>query len=204
MSKSCGHETSFDGMSKDYRRRLWLVIFLNASMFVIEMFSGFVAHSQALKADALDFFADALTYGMSLAVIGKPIKTRALVALIKGFSLLCLGLWVLISTFYQVLMQTLPTAPLMGSVAFVALCVNVLCVLILVPYREGDSNVRSVWLCSRNDAIANILVMFAALVVWKTASAWPDLIAATLMAGLFLFSSVSIIRQALKERASVD
>ncbi len=199
MGNCCGHDAKFDGASADFKRRLWAVIFLNASMFVVEMLAGHLAGSQALQADALDFFGDALTYGISLAVIGAPLKTRALAALAKGGSLALMGAWILGSTLYQVLMVDVPRAEIMGVVGFAALVVNVVSVLLLVRYKDGDANVRSVWLCSRNDAIGNVAVMFAALGVWGTTSGWPDLIVAAIMAGLFLSSATQILRQAWAE-----
>lgn len=200
MGACCGHSNSaFDGMSKDYRRRLWLVIALNAGMFAVEMVAGQAAGSKALQADALDFFGDAVTYGISLAVIGASLKTRALAALAKGGSLLLMGIWVAGSTLYEVLVLGVPQAAVMGSVGFLALAVNLASVFLLVRYKDGDANVRSVWLCSRNDAIGNVAVMLAALGVWGTATAWPDLIVAGLMASLFVSSAVQILSQAIGE-----
>jgi len=200
MGACCGHSNSaFDGMSKDYRRRLWLVIALNGGMFGVEMIAGQAAGSKALQADALDFFGDAVTYGISLAVIGASLRTRALAALAKGGSLLLMGIWVAATTLYQVFVLGVPQAAVMGSVGFLALAVNLASVLLLVRYKDGDANVRSVWLCSRNDAIGNVAVMLAALGVWGTASAWPDLIVAGLMASLFVSSAVQILTQAIRE-----
>ncbi|WP_346906944.1 cation transporter [uncultured Roseibium sp.] len=201
MGSCCGHDHSatFDGLSADYKRRLWLVIALNGGMFLVEMVAGQVAGSKALQADALDFFGDAVTYGMSLAVIGASLKVRSTAAVIKGLSLLLMGLWVGGSTAYQVLVFGMPEAGVMGAVGFLALLVNLSSVLLLVRYKDGDANVRSVWLCSRNDAIGNVAVMLAALGVWGTATAWPDLIVAGLMATLFLNSAVRILAQALRE-----
>jgi Co/Zn/Cd efflux system component len=186
-------------MSKDYRRRLWLVIALNGGMFIVEMIAGQAAGSKALQADALDFFGDAVTYGISLAVIGASLKTRALAAIAKGTSLFLMGVWVAATTLYQVFVLGVPQAAVMGSIGFLALAVNLASVLLLVRYKDGDANVRSVWLCSRNDAIGNVAVMLAAAGVWGTASAWPDLIVAGLMAALFVSSSVQILSQAIKE-----
>jgi Co/Zn/Cd efflux system component len=153
-----------------------------------------------LQADALDFAGDALTYGISLAVIGASLRARTTAALFKGVSLLLMGLWVLGSTVCRVFYVGVPTAEIMGAVGFLALLTNLASVFLLVRYKDGDANVRSVWLCSRNDAIGNVAVMFAALGVWGTASGWPDLIVATIMAGLFLSSAFQIVRQALVER----
>ncbi|MDG1861725.1 MAG: cation transporter [Yoonia sp.] len=200
MSASCGHHTSFDGVSADYKRRLWAVIAINTVMFGVEMTAGQVAQSQALQADALDFAADALTYGISLAVIGAAIKIRSTVAMAKGISLLLMGLWVFGTTLYRVIYIGVPEAGVMGAIGFLALLANLASVLILVKYKDGDANVRSVWLCSRNDAIGNIAVMIAAVGVWGMSTGWPDLIVAGIMAGLFLSSSVQIIGQARAEK----
>jgi Co/Zn/Cd efflux system component len=201
MGAGHGHDhDEFDGMSADYRRRLWAVIAINASMFLVEMTAGQLAGSQALKADALDFFGDALTYGISMAVIGAAVTTRANAALFKGISLLAMGLWVFGSTVWQVFTAGVPEAEVMGVVGFLALAANVASVVLLMRYKDGDANVRSVWLCSRNDAIGNVAVMIAALGVWGTATGWPDLIVAAIMASLFLSSSWQIIAQAMKEK----
>lgn len=203
MSASCcGHGTTFEGLSADYKRRLWLVIAINAAMFAVEMGAGALAGSQALQADALDFLGDALTYGISLAVIGAALPVRAWAAFAKGASLTLMGLWVFGSTAYHVLVLDLPRAEVMGAVGFLALAANVASVLLLMRYKDGDSNVRSVWLCSRNDAIGNVAVMIAALAVWATATKWPDLIVAAMMASLFVYSSIQILRQSLRELRS--
>lgn len=189
----------FDGVDPRYKRILWTVIAINAAMFVIEMAAGKLAGSQALQADALDFLADTVTYGLSLAVIGASLRTRATAALFKGLSLSLMALWVFGSTVYQTLVLGVPSAEVMGIIGFMALAANLGSVALLLPYKDGDANVRSVWLCSRNDAIGNVIVMAAALGVWGTATAWPDLIVAAVMAGIFLTSSIQILRQALAE-----
>ena len=200
MAGCCGANATFDGLSDAYKRRLWIVIALNATMFAVEMGAGKLAGSQALQADALDFLGDALTYGISLAVIGSSISTRTAAALFKGVSLALMGLWVFGSTLYHVFFLGVPQAEVMGAIGFLALLTNLASVLLLVRYKDGDANVRSVWLCSRNDAIGNVAVMAAALGVWGTASGWPDVIVAAVMAGLFLWSSFQIVGQALSER----
>jgi Co/Zn/Cd efflux system component len=189
----------FDGMNRTYKNILWTVIGINGAMFLIEMIAGQLAGSQALKADALDFLADTVTYGLSLAVIGASLRRRASAALLKGLSLSAMALWVFGSTLYQTLVLGLPKAEVMGVIAVMALAANLGSVLLLLPYKDGDANVRSVWLCSRNDAIGNVVVMIAALGVWGTATAWPDLAVAAVMAGIFLTSSVQILRQAWAE-----
>lgn len=198
----CGHNATFEGLSADYKRRLWLVIAINAAMFFVEMGAGALAGSQALQADALDFLADSATYGISLAVIGASVPVRAWAAFAKGISLTLMGLWVFGSTAYHVLVLGLPRAEIMGVVGILALAANVASVLLLMRYKDGDSNVRSVWLCSRNDAIGNVAVMIAAIGVWGTVTKWPDLIVAAIMASLFLWSSVQILKQSWREIAS--
>jgi Co/Zn/Cd efflux system component len=178
------------------------VIALNAAMFVVEMTGGALAGSQALQADALDFLGDATTYGISLAVIGASLQIRARAAILKAISLTAMGLWVLGSTAYHVLVLGVPHAEVMGAIGLLALAVNVTSVLVLMRYKDGDANVRSVWLCSRNDAIGNVAVMLAALAVGFTGTKWPDLIVAAIMAGLFLSSSMQILRQSVQELRS--
>jgi Co/Zn/Cd efflux system component len=190
---------AFDGMDPRYRRVLWLVIAINGAMFLTEMTAGQMAGSQALKADALDFLADTVTYGLSLAVIGMSLRTRARAALLKGVSLVLMALWVFGSTLWEVVVRGVPQAEVMGVIGALALVANLASVLLLLRWKDGDANVRSVWLCSRNDAVGNVVVMAAALGVWGTATAWPDLIVAGLMGGLFLTSSVQILRQAWAE-----
>jgi Co/Zn/Cd efflux system component len=195
----CGQGTAFEGLSADYKRRLWFVIAINATMFLVEMGASALAGSQALQADALDFLGDAMTYGISLAVIGTSIQIRARAATLKALSLTTMALWVFGSTAYHVLILGIPRAEIMGAIGVLALAANLVSVLFLVRYKDGDANVRSVWLCSRNDAIGNVAVMVAALAVWGTETKWPDLLVAAIMAGLFLTSSMQILRQSFRE-----
>lgn len=200
MSASCGHTHGpFDGMSDTYKTRLWIVIALNGGMFLVEMIAGQWARSQALQADALDFFADAVTYGISLAVIGASLRVRTMAAAAKGISLFLMGLFVCAATVYRVFVVGVPEAPVMGVIGLMALLANLATVLLLLNYKDGDANVRSVWLCSRNDAIGNVVVMAAAAGVWGTNTAWPDLAVAAVMAGLFLTSSVQILSHSWRE-----
>lgn len=195
----CGQGAIFEGLSADYKRRLWLVIVINATMFLVEMGAGALSGSQALQADALDFLGDAATYGISLAVIGTSIQIRARAATLKAVSLTTMALWVLGSTAYHVLVLGIPRAEIMGAIGLLALAANLVSVLILMRFKDGDANVRSVWLCSRNDAIGNVAVMVAALAVWGTATKWPDLLVAAIMASLFMTSSIQILRQSFRE-----
>jgi Co/Zn/Cd efflux system component len=200
----CAADVRFDGMDPRYKRVLWTVIAINATMFVVEMIAGHLAGSQALQADALDFLGDTLTYGVSLAVIGRSVQARSYAAMAKGLSLSAMGLWVLGSTLYQVAVQDLPRAEVMGAIGVMALAANVSSVLLLMRYKDGDANVRSVWMCSRNDAIGNVAVMLAAAVVWLTASPWPDLLVAAMMASLFLWLSMQILQQSIAERKTAE
>lgn len=199
MSATCGHSHTFDGMDPTYKRRLITVIAINAVMFAVEMVAGQLAGSQALQADSMDFFADALTYGLSLWVIGMPLIIRARAALLKGLSLAVIALWVSGSTIWHVFFLNEPRAEVMSSIGVLAFVANLVSVLLLMSYKDGDSNIRSVWLCSRNDAIGNVVVVIAGVGVWGTGTAWPDLAVAAIMATLFLWSSIQILGQSFAE-----
>lgn len=193
------HADSFDGMNDDYKRRLMLVTGINIAMFVVEMAAGSLAGSQALKADALDFFADGITYALSFWAIGRPAGVRTGAAVLKGASLLAMGLWIAVTTLYQFFVHGVPVPEVMGSIGFVALAANLLSVYLLMAYKDGDANVRSVWLCSRNDAIGNVAVMISAGFVALLNSGMPDLIVAGVMAVLFLSSSYQILMHSWRE-----
>jgi Co/Zn/Cd efflux system component len=199
MSAGHAHAESFDGMDETYKQRLMLVTGINVAMFVVEMIGGQFAGSQALKADALDFFADGVTYAISFWAIGRPVAWRSLAALLKGGSLVLMGLWVALTTLYRLFAGGLPEAEAMGAIGVLALAANVTTVLLLLPYKNGDANIRSVWLCSRNDAIGNVAVMVAAVLVFVIGNSAPDLIVAGVMAVLFLTSATQILRQATGE-----
>jgi Co/Zn/Cd efflux system component len=179
-----------------YRRALWIVVILNVGYGVVEMIGGFIAGSQAVKADALDFIGDGAITFLGLLAIGWSLAWRARSALIQGIFLGLLGLGVLGTTIVRVFERTTPDAGLMGLLGMIALVVNVISVLPLLPFRKGDANMRAVWLFSRNDAIGNAAVVVAAGLVAWLGSAWPDLIVAFGIAGLFLHSSWAIIRDA--------
>lgn len=199
MSDGHDHAATFEGLSDDYRRRLILVTVINITMFAVEMLAGQLSGSQALKADALDFLADGATYALSFWAIGKPLQTRATAALAKGLSLLALGLWVGLSTLYQFFVLGVPQGEVMGVIGFMALAANLISVWLLMAYKDGDANVRSVWLCSRNDAIGNVAVIVAAGLVLVLDSGAPDLIVAGVMSALFLSSAWQILGQARAE-----
>ncbi|MXN66123.1 cation transporter [Stappia sp. GBMRC 2046] len=195
----CSSDVRFDGVSRAYKRALLAVIAINGAMFVTELAGSAAAGSQALQADSLDFLGDTMTYAISLAVIGKSIRVRSTAAIAKGISLSLMAAFVFGATIWRVFCLGFPSAPIMGSIGMLALAANLASVLILLRYRDGDANVRSVWLCSRNDAIGNVVVVAAAGGVFATQTGWPDVLVAGLMAGLFLWSSVSILRQAFEE-----
>jgi cation diffusion facilitator family transporter len=199
-------DTSSDPAYKDpsYRRALWIVVALNLGYGVVEMFGGFLSGSQALKADALDFLGDGAITFLGLLAIGWSLTWRARSAMIQGVFLGLLGLGVVGSTLWRVLNQTTPEAGLMGVFAVGALIVNILAVLPLLKHRKGDANMRAVWLFSRNDAIGNLAVVIAAGLVAWLGSAWPDLIVAFAIAGLFLHSSWMIIRDARSDLVEAD
>lgn len=186
-----------------YRRALWLVVVINVGYGVVEAAAGFVARSQALKADSLDFVGDGVISFLGLLAIGWSLAWRARAALIQGAFLGVLGLGVLLNTGYRVLVLNQPQAELMGIFGAVALVANVAAAVILLPHRGGDANARAVWLFSRNDALGNLAVVIAAWLVAWTRTAWPDLVVAVVIAGLFLQSSWSIVRHARADLAQV-
>lgn len=182
-----------------YRKILWVVLFINLGMFVLEIFSGLISGSQSLLADSLDFFSDAANYGISLYVLSKSVTLRAKASLIKGYSMGVFGIFVAISTIYKVFFAVTPKAEIIGTVGFIALTANLFSAFLLYKYRKGDSNRTSVWICSRNDAIANIAVICAGIGVWITSTKWPDLMVAFIIASISLSGAFQIIRQAKRE-----
>jgi Co/Zn/Cd efflux system component len=186
-------------VDRAYRCVVWAALVLNVGMFCLELAAGTAAGSASLQADAMDFLADAANYTISLLVLGLALRWRARAALLKGLSLGVLGLWVAGQTAWNALHQTLPQAEVMGIVGLLALLVNMACALLLYFHRHGDANRRSVWICSRNDAIANLAVLVAAAGVFGTGTGWPDIVVAGVMAVLSLAGAFQIVRQALGE-----
>ncbi len=182
-----------------YRKILWLALVINAAMFGVEIVAGVNGNSVSLLADSLDFLGDAANYGISLWVLGMGIALRAKASVLKAMSMLAFGIWVLSSTIWHLYSGALPSAETMGAVGMLALVANLSVAAMLYAYREGDSNMRSVWLCTRNDALGNIAVMIAAAGVFGTGKAWPDLVVALVMASLALSSAWQVIRQARSE-----
>lgn len=182
-----------------YRRALWIVVLLNLGFGACEIVGGFIANSQALKADSLDFIGDGTITLVGLIALGWTAAARARIALVQGIFLLTLGLGVIGVALWRALTAVAPEAELMGGIGIVALVVNVASAFVLSRFREGDANVRAVWLFSRNDALANVAVIVAAGLVAWTGSAWPDLTVAAVIAVLFLHSAYEILRGARAE-----
>jgi len=197
MSDACCHHASAPAhLSPRYRRVLWIALLVNAAMFGVEIAGGLRAGSVALLADAVDFFGDAANYGLSLAVLGMALAWRARAAALKALTMGAFGLFVLGRAAWSASEGVVPEPVTMGAIGALALLANVAVAAMLYAWRDGDANMRSVWLCSRNDAIGNLAVMAAALGVLGTGSAWPDLAVAAVMALLALSAARSIVRQA--------
>lgn len=182
-----------------YRRVLWIALVVNAAMFGVELVGGWQAGSVSLLADAVDFLGDAANYGLSLWVLAMAARPRALAALVKGLSMGAFGVFVLAKAGWTAATGAVPEPLTMGLIGALALVANVAVAVMLYAWREGDANMRSVWLCSRNDALGNLAVMAAALGVFGTGQAWPDLAVAAVMAVLALSASVAVVRQARAE-----
>ena len=187
-----------------YRKILWVALVVNLAMFGIEIAAGSRAGSVSLLADALDFFGDAFNYGVSLFVLGLSVARRAKASILKAVCMFAFGLLIFGKTLWNFRFGVPPEAVTMGAIGLLALAANVFVALLLYAYREGDSNMRSVWICSRNDAIGNVAVILAALGVFGTHSALPDLIVAALMATLALRGAWVIWRLAELELQSLD
>ena len=199
-----GHGHSHDhssaaAASPAYRRILWVALAVNLAMFFIEVGAGFAAQSVSLLADSLDFLGDAGNYGISLFVLGMAIRWRARASLVKAASMGVFGLWVAITTVNHALDGTVPAAPVMGLVGALALAANFGVALLLYRWREGDSNMRSVWICTRNDAIGNVAVLVAAAGVFGSGTGWPDYVVAAIMSGLALIGAFQVTRHAVAE-----
>ncbi len=202
MSAHCHHDHADDATAADsprYRRILWVALIVNFAMFGIEIGAGFQSGSVSLLADAIDFFGDAANYAVTLAVLSMALVWRARAALLKAASMLGFGVFVLGRAAWVAFHGGTPEALTMGSIGLLALIANVGVAALLYAYREGDANMRSVWLCSRNDALGNVAVMLAALGVFGTGSAWPDLAVAAVMAGLAITGAYSVFKQARQE-----
>ncbi len=204
MSASCcSHDHHHDhgpaGDDPAYRRVLMVALIVNFAMFAVEILSSQAAKSDSLLADSIDFLGDGANYAVSLWVLGAAVSMRARASLLKAASMAGFGIWVLGSTTVHALAGTVPEAPTMGVVGALALIANLGVAVMLYRFRDGDSNRRSVWLCTRNDAIGNVAVMLAALGVFGTGHGWPDALVAAGMGALALHSSIKVFRQARSE-----
>lgn len=202
MNLTCddsGETKDLAGASKSYQHVLVIVVVLNLAMGLAEMSGGFVGLSQALKADALDFFGDGLITLLGLLAVSRGQRWRARAALLQGVFLAVLGLGVIAAAVYRLVERAQPEPAVMGVLGFLALATNVVCAVLLVPHRQGDANVRALWLFSRNDALGNVAVILAGGLVYWSGAAWPDLVAATAIAALFLTSAIQILKSASRE-----
>ena len=204
MSAHCGHEHGHDhgaaaSASPAYRRVLWVALVVNFAMFGVEIGAGVAAQSASLLADSLDFLGDAANYGISLFVLGMALRWRARASLLKAASMGAFGLWVAITTIQHAMAGTVPAAPVMGVIGALAFAANLGVAALLYRWREGDSNMRSVWICTRNDAIGNLAVLAAAAGVFGSGSGWPDYVVAAIMSGLALWGAVQVLLHARVE-----
>lgn len=202
---ACHHDHGCDvtpPQTARYRKVLWIALIINAVMFFVEIIGGIRAGSVSLLSDSLDFFGDSANYLISLFVLGKALSMRAKASLIKAYTMGIFGFWILGTTLYQFFYGTMPNYHEMGAIGILAFVANVVSALLLYGFREGDSNMRSVWLCSRNDAVGNLAVIGAAIAVYYWQSAIPDLLVALFMSYLAIKAAWDIRRQAVMELSS--
>jgi Co/Zn/Cd efflux system component len=203
MSASCCGQTAETHSRDGFRRVLWAVLAINAAMFAVEVVAGLAAGSASLQADALDFLGDAANYVISLAVVGMALRYRAMAAFAKGATMGIFGLWVIGVTAWHAWHGTVPQAFTMGAVGTAALLANAISFALLWAFRQGDSNMRSAWICTRNDVLGNLAVLLAALGVFGTGTGWPDIAVAFIMASLALHGAWVVLGQSRTEmRAS--
>ena len=201
MSTSCCEDKSCEitAMRESHARVLWIVLAINALMFLVEGWSGLLAHSTSLLADALDMLGDALVYGFSLIVLARSARWQAGAALAKGAFMLAFGAGVLGEAFYKAVHPVMPNVETMGVIGGIALVANLICFLLLYRHRTDNLNMSSTWLCSRNDLIANVGVLFAAASSYRLVSRWPDIVVGVIIASLFLSSALKVLSQATRE-----
>lgn len=193
------HDHHDAGLSRSVRRVLWAVLAINLAMFLVEVGAGLAAGSASLQADALDFLGDAANYAISLLVIGMAVRYRASAALAKGLSMGAFGVWVVATVAWHAYAGAPPSAVTMSAIGVAALVTNAASFGLLWAYRDGDANMRSAWLCTRNDVLGNLAVLLAAAGVFGTGHGWPDLVVALVMAALALQGAATVIRHALSQ-----
>lgn len=200
MADCCNDKAcEIDALRSRQGATLRVVLGINAVMFVVEMTAGLMSSSLSLVADSLDMLGDALVYGFSLYVIARGARMKAVAALFKGGIMAAFGLFVLGQAAYKILVPQVPAFESIGAIGALALAANGCCLFLLWRHRAEDINMRSVWLCSRNDILANVAVLFAGLGVWLSGAAWPDILVGLAIATLFLKSSLSVLREAMVE-----
>lgn len=200
MAGCCQHYPPEKHQSAKFKTALWIALLLNLGMFLIEVFGGTHIGSTSLWADALDFLGDSVNYIISIFALGMSLYWRATVALLKGLTMGIFALIVLLKVLWSIFYGMAPEAMAMGAIGFMGLMANLISALVLFAFRDGDANMKSVWLCSRNDAIGNCAIMLAALGVFGTQSIWPDLVVASIIAFLGLTAAWSVTQQSLQER----
>src|SRR6266571_6835908 len=186
-------------LKADHKKVLKIVLTINVLLFIVEVTAGFVAHSTALLADSLDMFGDALVYGFSLYVLWRTTESKAMAAMLKGAIMVVFGIAVLGEAIYKMVAGIVPAAETMGIIGALVLLGNGLCFLLLFRHRSDDLNMRSTWLCSRNDIIANISVLVAAVGVKGLDSSWPDILIGAAIAALFLRSAFTVLSESFAE-----
>lgn len=202
MSGHCCESQQTESASPVFKRALWFALIINFSMFLVEIIASEYSDSMSLKADALDFFADSANYLISLVVVAASVATRAKASLFKAGTMLLLGSYVMIAAILRIIYGSEPHAETMGIIGALALIANVVVAVILYRFRDGDSNMQSVWLCTRNDAIGNLMVLSAAVAVVVSGTRWPDLAVAIVIAFLAITSAIKVIRLAKAELKS--
>ena len=196
---NCSVATKDQSQNPVFRKVLWVALLVNLLMFFVEIVASHIGDSMSLQADALDFFGDAANYAISLFVLGMALHLRARASVVKGLTMGLFGLWVIGAALYRIFIGSEPEPMIMGFIALTALVANMSVAIMLYRFREGDSNMQSIWLCSRNDAIGNVAVLIAAFGVTATASRWPDLIVALIIATLSLSAAYTILKLAFQE-----
>ncbi len=199
MSDCCNDKAcEIEALRSRQSSTLKIVLYINAVMFVVELTAGLLGNSISLVADSLDMLGDALVYGFSLYVVARSSTMKAKAALLKGVIMAAFGIFVLGQAIYRIVFPQLPVFEAIGAIGLLALAANSTCFFLLWRHRADDINMSSVWLCSRNDIIANISVLFAAGGVWLTHSGWPDILIGLALAALFLRSALIVLREAIK------